>query len=76
MTFYSACPHDRWDHDNISTGVQQGIQLSLPRQTFFNFFFFFFMMEEEMIVDSHTVPGVTWIQDKHGHVVPGKSVIG
>lgn len=32
-----------------------------PDRPFLTFFFFFFMMEEEMIVDSHTVPGVTWI---------------
>jgi len=61
-----------WDHDNFITGSQVGGNSIISSQIHL----FFCMGEEEMIIDSHRVPGVSWTQDKHRHVVPGKSVRG
>lgn len=65
------------DHDNVITGFRVGGHSIISSQTgLFGFVFFVLDGEEQRIIDSHTVPGVSWIQDKHRHMVPGKSVIG
>lgn len=68
-----------WDHDNISTHFKVGGNSIISFQIGLFYFILFWHWGEEMIIDSidsHTVPGVSWIQDKYRHGMPGKSVIG